>query len=97
MERSEIRWQNLSNRLSDWEDVDIISNQILWDIEKFQEGTIVGEEVERLRNELLEVKKEVEKDHQEKASEIRSLRKKADFIEKDLAELKMGKKRIQGS
>lgn len=92
LERSEIRWQNLSSRLSDWEDVDIISNQILWDIEKFQEGTITGEEVGRLRNELLEVKKEVEKDHQEKASEIRSLRKKADFIEKDLAELKMGKK-----
>lgn len=92
LERSESKWRNLAERLSSWEDVDVVSNQILWDIEKFQDGSITGEEVERLKKSLADVKKEVEKEHQETASEIRSLRKESDYIEKDLAELKMGKK-----
>ena len=92
LERSESKWNGISGRLKAWENVDIVSNQILWDIEKFQDGSIHGEEIERLKRSLCEVHKDAEKECQEAASEARTLSKEADILEKDLAELKLGKK-----
>ena len=92
LERSKNKWDGICARLNGWEDVDIVSNQILWDIEKFKEGTITGEEIERLKRSLVEVQKEAEKDRQEASSEIRSMNKEADVLEKELTELKLGKK-----
>ena len=92
LERSKNKWDGICARLNGWEDVDIVSNQILWDIEKFKEGTITGEEIERLKRSLIEVQKEAEKDRQEASAEIRSMNKEADVLEKELAELKLGKK-----
>lgn len=92
LERSESKWNGISAKLSGWEDVDIVSNQILWDVEAFQNGKITAEEIERLKRSLGEVQKEAEKERQEAASEARSIGKEADILEKDLAELKLGKK-----
>lgn len=92
LERSSLKWNGISARLLKWEEEEIISNQILWDIEKFQKGIITGEEVERLKIALAGVKKEVEKERQDAASESRSLRKEIKVLEADLAELSMGKK-----
>ena len=92
LERSKNKWDGICARLNGWEDIDIVSNQILWDIEKFKEGTITGEEIERLKRSLVEVQKEAEKDRQEASSEIRSMNKEADVLEKELTELKLGKK-----
>ncbi len=92
LERSESRWSGICGRLSGWEDVEIVSNQMLWDIEKFQDGSISGEEIERLKRSLAEVKKEAERDRQDAASEIRAVSREADILEKDLMELKLGKK-----
>lgn len=97
LERSKNKWDGICARLNGWEDVDIVSNQILWDIEKFKEGTITGEEIERLKRSLVEVQKEAEKDRQEASSEIRSMNKEADVLEKELTELKLGKKHIRES
>ena len=83
MRRSKNKWDGICARLNGWEDVDIVSNQILWDIEKFKEGTITGEEIERLKRSLVEVQKEAEKDRQEASSEIRSMNKEADVLEKE--------------
>lgn len=91
LERSEEKWKNISLRLKPWEDVEIVSNQILWDIEAFQEGTIQGNEIERLKKSLGDVYKEAEKERQEAASEARAIKKETDIIEKELAELRMGK------
>ena len=91
LERSEEKWKNISARLKPWEDVEIVSNQILWDIEAFQEGTIQGTEIERLKTALAGVQKEAEKERQEAASEARGIKKETDIIEKELAELRMGK------
>ena len=90
LERSKNKWDGICARLNGWEDVDIVSNQILWDIEKFKEGTITGEEIERLKRSLIEVQKEAEKDRQEASAEIRSMNKEADVLEKELAALCSG-------
>ena len=70
LERSKNKWDGICARLNGWEDVDIVSNQILWDIEKFKEGTITGEEIERLKRSLIEVQKEAEKDRQEASARM---------------------------
>lgn len=91
LERSEEKWNSISRRLAPWEDVEIVSNQILWDIEAFREGRISGTEIGRLKNALGEVQREAEKERQEAASEARGIKKETDIIEKELAELRMGK------
>ena len=86
------RFQYLSEELGKWEDEEIASNQVIWDIEKFQSGKITGEEIARLKHNLSDVQKDVEKQRQEAAAEARSLKKEIDIIEGELAELRLGKK-----
>lgn len=50
-----------------------------------------------MKRSLVEVQKEAEKDRQEASSEIRSMNKEADVLEKELTELKLGKKHIRES
>lgn len=92
LERSRSRFEYLSGELAKWEDEEMASNQIIWDIEKFQKGTITGEEIARLKRNLSEVHNDVEKQRQEAASEARGLKKEIDIIEGELAELRLGKK-----
>lgn len=90
--RSELKWQDTARRLQSWEEEETVSNQTLWDIEKFCKGTISGEEIERLKTGLMETKEDAERQRQEAASEIRSLQKEAGLLEQDLMELRLGKK-----
>ena len=92
LERSERKWQETTDRLQKWEEEDTVSNQILWDIEKFIKGTVTGEEILRLKNGLKEVREDAERQRQEAISEIRSIRKEAGYLEQDLMELRLGKK-----
>ncbi len=92
LERSRSRFTYLSGELAKWEDEEVASNQIIWDIEKFRSGRITGEEIARLKRNLSEVQKEVEKQRQEAASEARGLKKEIDIIEGELAELRLGRK-----
>ena len=45
LERSERRWAALSEKIGSWEEEENISNQTIWDIDKFRKGTISGEEL----------------------------------------------------
>lgn len=90
--RSEKKWQETAGRLACWEEEEIASNQVLWDIEKFVKGRISGEEISRLKKGLREIKEEAEKQKQEASSELRGLQKEAGLLEQDLMELKLGKK-----
>ena len=92
LERSDRKWQETTGRLQKWEEEDTVSNQILWDIEKFIKGTVTGEEILRLKNGLKEVREDAERQRQEAISEIRSIRKEAGYLEQDLMELRLGKK-----
>lgn len=49
LERSERKWKTLSDNLERWEEEENISNQTIWDMDKFRKGTISGEELERLK------------------------------------------------
>ena len=92
LERSERKWQETTRKLKAWEEEETVSNQTLWDIEKFCKGNMTGEEMKRLKNGLKEVREEAERQRQEAASEIRSIQKEAGLLEQDLMELKLGKK-----
>lgn len=92
LERSRSRWEYLAGELAKWEEEEMASNQIIWDIEKFQKGIITGEEIARLKHNLSEVRTDVDKQRQEAASEARGLKKEIDIIEGELAELRLGKK-----
>ncbi len=92
LERSERKWIETTARLKAWEEEETVSNQILWDIEKFCKGNVTGEEILRLKKGLKEVREDAERQRQEAASEIRSIRKESGYLEQDLMELKLGKK-----
>lgn len=92
LERSERKWKDTAQRLSAWEEEDAASNQMLWDIRKFEKGAITGEELERLKKGLEEVYRDAEKQRQEAVSEYRALQKEAAQLEQDLMELHLGKK-----
>lgn len=92
LERSRSRWERLAEELKKWEEEEVASNQIIWDIEKFRKGTINGEELLRLKRNLADVHEDVEKQRQEAASESRALKKEIDIIDGELSELRLGKK-----
>ena len=92
LERSERKWKTLSDSLERWEEEENISNQTIWDMDKFRKGTISGEELERLKKSLKEVETDLEKQHQEAAAEGKALQKEADLIQKDLMEIMLGRK-----
>ncbi len=92
LERSRKKWEETAGRLAGWEEEESASNQILWDIEKFQKGTVSGEELSRLKKNLEEVKKEAFQQRQEAAAELRAVQKESNLVEQDLSLLKSGKK-----
>lgn len=92
LERSRRKWSDTVRRLEAWEEEDSVSNQILWDIDRFRRENITGEELERLKAGLKDVRGDAEKQRQEAASEARSLLKEIDLMERDLMELRLGKK-----
>ena len=52
------------------EEEENISNQTIWDIDKFRKGTISGEELGRLKKSLQEVRTDLEKQHQGGGSRV---------------------------
>lgn len=89
---SKTRWEQTALLLKDWEDVDSVSNRILWDIEAFGQGKISEEELLRLKNDLEEVRKDAARQQQEIQSELRELGRKSKKAQEELAQLKAGNK-----
>lgn len=92
LERSARKWTETVQRMEAWEGEDCVSNQILWDIDRMRRENISGEELERLKGGLKEVREEAEKQRQESMAEAKSLQKQAAVMEQDLMELRLGKK-----
>ena len=59
LQTSQGKWQQISERLEAWKEQDVVSNQMLWDMEKFTKGTIMAEELERLQESFGEVREEL--------------------------------------
>lgn len=90
--RSKAKWEQTSEKLSAWEDVEMVSNQSLWDIEAFGKGDIEEEALLRLKKNLAETKGEVEKEYKEYSGQLRDLKRNQSSMEEELAQLKMGGK-----
>lgn len=92
LNRSKAKWQVYSERLSDWEAVDSVAPQTLWDIESFKEGTIDEKTLERLKKDLAEVREETEAEQRDFSAQLREFDKQKKEYEQELAQLKQGEK-----
>lgn len=92
LQTSQGKWQQISDRLEAWKEQDVVSNQMLWDMEKFTKGTIMAEELERLQESFGEVREELEEQRQEAQMSLRKVKKEEKEAREELKELKQGKK-----
>ena len=86
------RWEQTSKDLKKWCDLDITPNQAIWDIEKFEQGDITEDDLNRLKHTLDILRKETEEERQDNASALRTLKKQEKSISDELKELKKGNK-----
>ena len=54
------RWEQTAEHLKAWTEKDITPNQVIWDIEKFADGSISEEELVRLQEGLKDLQEELE-------------------------------------
>lgn len=92
LESGKTRWEQAAALLKGWEDVDSVSNRILWDIEAFEQGEITEEQLLRLKDDLEEVRKDAARQQQESQSELRELGRKSKKAQEELTQLKAGNK-----
>ena len=92
LENSKARIQKLSKKLNLWKDKEVTPNQTIWDIEKFEKGTITEGELERLQKTLLEIRDSLETERTDTVTTLNRIKKEEKEIKEELRELKQGKK-----
>ena len=92
LENSKARLMQTVEALKQWNDKDIVPNQVLWDIEKFADGTITIDEIENLKEGLSDIHDELQDLRQEADSELRKIKKEEKEAREELKALKQGKK-----
>lgn len=86
------RWEHTAEYLKAWTEKDITPNQVIWDIEKFADGSISEEELVRLQEGLKDLQEELEDQRQEADADLRRIKKEEKEARAELKELKQGKK-----
>ena len=86
------RWEQTAEHLKAWTEKDITPNQVIWDIEKFADGSISEEELVRLQEGLKDLQEELEDQRQEADADLRRIKKEEKEARAELKELKQGKK-----
>ena len=89
---SRAKWQRTSAALKAWKDEEVTPNQTIWDIEKFEKGSIEEEVLERLKESLSELRKELSDDLKDTEAKLRSIKKEEKNAREELKELKQGRK-----
>ena len=89
---SQSRWKQTAEKLAAWNEEGIASNSTLWDIEAFEKGVISEEALKRLKEDLLQMRKEVESQMQDARSQIREKSKELKKAQEEIAQLKAGNK-----
>lgn len=92
MEGSRAKWERTAAALKQWEEEETASNQTLWDIEEFENGTITGEHLRRLKKELSVMEADTQKQRQEAVSLFNELKKKEKQAGEELSKLRAGSK-----
>ena len=92
LNNGKVRWEQTAEHLKAWTEKDITPNQVIWDIEKFADGSISEEELVRLQEGLKDLQEELEDQRQEADADLRRIKKEEKEARADLKELKQGKK-----
>ena len=92
LNNGKVRWEQTAEHLKAWTEKDITPNQVIWDIEKFADGTISEEELVRLQEGLKDLQEELEDQRQEADADLRRIKKEEKEARAELKELKQGKK-----
>ena len=92
LNNGKVRWEQTAEHLKAWTEKDITPNQVIWDIEKFADGSISEEELVRLQEGLKDLQEELEDQRQEADAELRRIKKEEKEARAELKELKQGKK-----
>lgn len=92
LNNGKVRWKQTAEHLKAWTEKDITPNQVIWDIEKFADGSISEEELVRLQEGLKDLQEELEDQRQEADADLRRIKKEEKEARAELKELKQGKK-----
>ena len=92
LNNGKVRWEQTAEHLKAWTENDITPNQVIWDIEKFADGSISEEELVRLQEGLKDLQEELEDQRQEADADLRRIKKEEKEARAELKELKQGKK-----
>lgn len=92
LNNGKVRWEQTAEHLKAWTEKDITPNQVIWDIEKFADGSISEEEFVRLQEGLKDLQEELEDQRQEADADLRRIKKEEKEARAELKELKQGKK-----
>ena len=92
LNNGKVRWEQTAEHLKVWTEKDITPNQVIWDIEKFADGSISEEELVRLQEGLKDLQEELEDQRQEADADLRRIKKEVKEARAELKELKQGKK-----
>ena len=92
LNNGKVRWEQTAEHLKVWTEKDITPNQVIWDIEKFADGSISEEELVRLQEGLKDLQEELEDQRQEADVDLRRIKKEEKEARAELKELKQGKK-----
>ena len=92
LNNGKVRWEQTAEHLKAWTEKDITPNQVIWDIEKFADGSISEEELVRLQEGLKDLQEELEDQRQEADADLRRIKKEEKEARAELKELKQGKK-----
>lgn len=90
--KSEARWQQTTEALNRWAEEDITSNQTLCDIEEFENRTIDGDTLARLKTSMESMRADVEKQRQDALACVRDLKKHERLTREELEKLRSGSK-----
>ena len=92
LNNGKVRWEQTAEHLKAWTEKDITPNQVIWDIEKFADGSISEEELVRLQEGLKDLQEELSDQRQEADADLRRIKKEEKEARAELKELKQGKK-----
>ena len=88
LNNGKVRWEQTAEHLKVWTEKDITPNQVIWDIEKFADGSISEEELVRLQEGLKDLQEELEDQRQEADADLRRIKKEEKEARAELKELK---------
>ena len=89
---SRTRWRQTAEKLHAWDDEEITSNRTLWDIEAFEAGDISREALKRLQEDLLQMRRETERQMQDARGRMRELNRELAKAQEENTQLKAGNK-----